>query len=214
MKIKNWDKWQTYRSDRNTPPWIKVHRNLFSNPEWFKLTDSEKGQLVSIWVLAADKSGEIPDDITIIQRMCGLENEPNISKFIELEFICGSVTPDGSQSDAKVTHQTRLDKTRQDKTRGERDKKKRFASPSLNEINEYITEKQYHINGEVFFNHYESNGWKVGKNPMKSWKAALASWNSRENNNGSSALSEKQKFYAELQNDTGSAIEGECRVIK
>lgn len=31
--------------------------------------------------------------------------------------------------------------------------------------------------GEAFFNYYESNGWKVGKNPMKKWSGALANWN-------------------------------------
>jgi len=32
---------------------------------------------------------------------------------------------------------------------------------------------------EKFWNYYESNGWKVGKNPMKSWPAALQNWLSR-----------------------------------
>lgn len=27
-----------------------------------------------------------------------------------------------------------------------------------------------------FFNYYESNGWRVGKNPMKSWRAAMVNW--------------------------------------
>ena len=90
----------------------------------------------------------------------------------------------------------------------------RFATPSLNQINDYVQEKSYHINGEVFFNHYESNGWKVGKNPMKSWKAALANWNSRENKNGSQVLSQKEQFYADMQNDTSKAIDGECHVVK
>tara|TARA_R110002073_G_scaffold205947_1_gene365735 strand:- start:244 stop:903 length:660 start_codon:yes stop_codon:yes gene_type:complete len=31
-----------------------------------------------------------------------------------------------------------------------------------------------------FFNFYESNGWKVGKNPMKSWKAAATNWINRQ----------------------------------
>lgn len=30
-----------------------------------------------------------------------------------------------------------------------------------------------------FFNHYESNGWMVGKNRMKKWQAAVSSWLSR-----------------------------------
>lgn len=29
-----------------------------------------------------------------------------------------------------------------------------------------------------FYNHYESNGWKVGQNSMKSWTAAMVNWRS------------------------------------
>lgn len=93
LTIARWDEWQTYRKDRGTPPWIKVHRNLFSNPEWSALSDSEKGQLISIWILAADKNGSIPTDGSIIQKLCMLDTLPNINKFIELGFIEPSCQP-------------------------------------------------------------------------------------------------------------------------
>ena len=39
--------------------------------------------------------------------------------------------------------------------------------------------------GERFRAYYESNGWKVGKNPMRAWKAALVGWKTRwEERNG------------------------------
>lgn len=42
---------------------------------------------------------------------------------------------------------------------------------------------------ERFVDHYESNGWKVGRNPMRSWTAALSNWKrhyeSGNYNNGS-----------------------------
>ena len=88
IKIQNWEKWQTYRTDRGTPPWIKVHRNLFSNQEWAILTDSEKGQLVSLWILAADKGGIIPADPEMLKKLCMLDNPPDIDKFMELNFLC------------------------------------------------------------------------------------------------------------------------------
>jgi hypothetical protein len=89
--------------------------------------------------------------------------------------------------------------------------KKRFSPPSINDIQAFINEKSYHVNAEVFFNHYESNGWKVGNNPMKSWKAALANWNSRENKPAS--VSEKERFYAEM-GGSSKTIDGEYHVIK
>ena len=103
MKVKNWGTWQHYRKDRGTPPWIKIYRNLFSNQEWVQLTDSEKGQLVSIWILASDKSGDLPDDPMVIQKMCMLDVQPNINKFIELGFLVGNRLSSGCQHDAPET---------------------------------------------------------------------------------------------------------------
>ena len=34
----------------------------------------------------------------------------------------------------------------------------------------------YSIRASKFIDYYTSNGWKVGKNPMKDWKAAVRSW--------------------------------------
>jgi hypothetical protein len=97
IAVNNWDKWQSYRKDRGTPPWIKIHRNLMSNPEWSMLTDAEKGQLVSIWVVAADKKGRISSCPSIIKKMCLLDRMPNINKFIELGFLTTACQPSDNQ---------------------------------------------------------------------------------------------------------------------
>lgn len=55
-------------------------------------------------------------------------------------------------------------------------KKKDIHSPTLNEVIDYFTEKEHMEESEKFFNYYESNGWKVGKNPMKNWRAAANNW--------------------------------------
>lgn len=56
----------------------------------------------------------------------------------------------------------------------------RFAPPSLSEINVNIETNKLLVNGDEFFNHYESIGWKIGKSPMKSWEATLRTWSARE----------------------------------
>lgn len=55
-------------------------------------------------------------------------------------------------------------------------KRYRFIPPSREEVQAYITEKGYSVNAERFIDYYTSNGWHVGKNPMKDWKAAVRSW--------------------------------------
>lgn len=53
---------------------------------------------------------------------------------------------------------------------------KRFIKPTVEEIKAYM-ELKYIPNADYesnnFFNFYESKGWKVGRNPMKSWKSAI-----------------------------------------
>lgn len=53
---------------------------------------------------------------------------------------------------------------------------KGFVRPSVEEVAAYVSEKEYDIDPEAFIAHYESNGWKVGKNPMKSWRSACTTW--------------------------------------
>ena len=55
-----------------------------------------------------------------------------------------------------------------------------FKRPTLFELEQYIKEKGYTFSAETFYNYYESNGWRVGKNPMKNWKAACTTWQSKE----------------------------------
>jgi hypothetical protein len=58
-------------------------------------------------------------------------------------------------------------------------KTQKFTKPTNEEVFEYMVEKEFEfakIESERFINFFESNGWKVGKNPMKSWKGAVANW--------------------------------------
>ena len=63
------------------------------------------------------------------------------------------------------------------KVKGERAPKPAFQQPTLDEITAYATEKEL-PGGEClrFQLHFESNGWMVGRVPMKSWRAAFQRW--------------------------------------
>jgi len=54
-----------------------------------------------------------------------------------------------------------------------------FKPPTKTEVSDYSEEINAGIDPEAFIAFYESNGWKVGKNPMKSWKAAVRTWKCR-----------------------------------
>lgn len=56
-----------------------------------------------------------------------------------------------------------------------------FIIPAIEDVAAYIAEKGYSFDAEAFVSHYEANGWKVGRNKMKSWKAACTTWAKRDN---------------------------------
>jgi predicted phage replisome organizer len=55
----------------------------------------------------------------------------------------------------------------------------RFTPPSVDEVRDYIREKGFAVDAEAFCAFYDSNGWKVGRNPMKDWRRALVTWDKR-----------------------------------
>ena len=109
-------------------------------------------------------------------------------------------------------------------------KRKRFVKPTLSEIEQYCIERKNNVNAEQFFDYYESNGWKVGKNSMKDWKAAVRTWERSEyrkpnfkKNSKEDALNDMRTLMNEYggvneqsnepsTEDTGSTIDIEYRV--
>lgn len=59
-------------------------------------------------------------------------------------------------------------------------KRKRFEKPTLSEIKAYCIERGNKVDAQHFFDYYESNGWRVGKNSMKNWQAAVRTWERSE----------------------------------
>ena len=58
----------------------------------------------------------------------------------------------------------------------ESEKLYKFVKPTIDEIDTYCKERNNGIDAETFYNFYQSKGWKVGKTPMKDWKACVRTW--------------------------------------
>lgn len=57
-------------------------------------------------------------------------------------------------------------------------KRAKFQKPTLQELQEFaFAENLMNVDCNRFFDYYESNGWKVGRNAMKDWRATLRNWN-------------------------------------
>lgn len=83
---------------------------------------------------------------------------------------------------------------------------KTFVPPTLQEVQDYITEKGYHFDAEAFVAFYESNGWKVGKNKMKSWKSACVTWEKRNDNR-------RFKRSSEAEEGSVSGVQGSAETL-
>lgn len=51
-----------------------------------------------------------------------------------------------------------------------------FVKPSLQQVTDYCRERRNQVNPQQWLDHYEANGWRVGKNPMSDWRAAVRTW--------------------------------------
>lgn len=84
------------------------------------------------------------------------------------------------------------------------DKPRRFIKPTVEEVTEYCTERGNKINAQSFFDWNESKGWRVGNSPMKDWKAAIRTWEQRDE---AKAPEEPKRRYF-YTDDDGKVQEG------
>ena len=111
--------------------------------------------------------------------------------------------------------QVRLGKDRlgKDRLELERDKNKatRFIKPTIDEIKTFLNDQEYETDTDRyavrFYNFYESKGWKVGKEKMKDWKAAIRGWLSRDN------IKKKEEVAAETIDDLNDPIWEEIKKL-
>ncbi len=57
---------------------------------------------------------------------------------------------------------------------------KRFRKPTIEEVAAYCKERNNNVDPQRFWNFYEAKGWKIGKSPMKDWKACVRTWEKDE----------------------------------
>lgn len=74
-------------------------------------------------------------------------------------------------------------------------KQQKFSVPSVSDVNAYCKERGNNVDAQRFVDYYTANGWMVGKNHMKDWKAAIRTW--ERNGNGQ----QRQQAQPESEED-------------
>jgi hypothetical protein len=77
----------------------------------------------------------------------------------------------------------------------EKKKVARFQKPTIEQLKEYMREQGMNDIAENWLNHYEANGWMVGKVKMKDWKASVRTWKINQKNNSATPQVVHKKVF-------------------
>jgi hypothetical protein len=77
----------------------------------------------------------------------------------------------------------------------EKKKVARFQKPTIEQLKEYMSEQGMNDIAENWLNHYEANGWMVGKVKMKDWKASVRTWKTNQKNNSATPQVVHKKVF-------------------
>jgi len=110
------------------------------------------------WLMVLPRNGEL------------LSNSPKVGSCNSPEM--GAVTPQNRGHQLPKTGED--NKEQKPKTKNKI--KSGEARPTLEQIRAYCKERNNRVDPDKWFDHYTANGFKVGPNPMKDWKAAVRNW--------------------------------------
>lgn len=106
-----------------------------------------------------------------------VHNRIGITSIINWDIYQGNgTTEDTTEEQQKSDKRYSNKNVKKDITKVISNNKGKFQKPNLEDIENYCLERKNYVDANKFFNYYESNGWRVGKNPMKDWKAAVRNW--------------------------------------
>ena len=130
-------------------------------------------------------------ELAIVEQAERLLSQPNLTRKAKAERK--QVEPPPPDVAAEAQHQPQPKDEAQPR---------RFVRPAVEEVAAYCRERHNGVNAQQFVDFYEAKGWRIGKNPMKDWRAAVRTWEQRDgraaqkdNRGGTPAPAEKIKLW-------------------
>lgn len=135
--------------------------------------------------------------VTVIKKACNhyqaniitLSNINKVNNRVS-DKVADKVSTEYSESNCDIHKTIKTNETIKTNREG---KSKRFTKPTIEEIKAFIEEESLNVDAEHFFNYYESNGWIVGRTPMKNWKATIRNWSKKEWNKSGNGFAANSK---------------------
>jgi len=182
--------------------WIKLHRK-FLDWEWFNKSeavhlflymlikanhkdakwqgnDVKRGQFISSLGNISNATGISIQQIRTILKKLEKTNEIEVkstSQFTIVTICKYECYQDENETTNKPLTNNQQTSNKQSTTnKNDKNERSIFKAPSLEELNAFCLENNLILNADDFLNYYNSNGWMVGKNKMKDWKATVRRW--------------------------------------
>ena len=161
------------------------------------LGDAERGRLFTS-LLEYARTGEAPqlggNERFLFPMMRAQIDRDNaaMAGLSEARSKAGKIGAEAKQANAGFAKQNKQMPNLPSKSSYDKDKDKdkdkdesitrarRFPPPTLDDVSVYVRERGSNVDPQRFLDFYASKGWMVGKNPMKDWKAAVRTWEKRE----------------------------------
>lgn len=190
-KLLNWE----WYSDINTTR-LFIHCLLKANYKdkmWHGIEIKRGSYVTSLPNLSEETGLTVQQTRTALDKLISTGNITNKShtKYRVISIVNYDMYQENNRQDNKQTtdkqqteqqqHQN-IEYTEYIKKEKINKKEKKFTKPTLEELKKYIQEKSLNVDAEGFIDYYDGNGWKVGHNPMKDWKATVRNWSRRSSN--------------------------------
>lgn len=160
---------------------------------------------------AATSYGAIADALHISARQArtavahlkvsGTVSVKQYSKFQVISILswdlyqCDVSGAETAKSQAEVSQMSTNEECKKGKKDSVPPKRSRFIPPTVEEVRAYCNERGNCVDAEQFCAFYESKGWRVGNQPMKSWQAAVLTWERRERSDRVAQKTERVTAY-------------------
>ena len=140
------------------------------------------------------------------RRISEERKQKKLTQSRNLEEILEKSTP---EIEIELEKDIKIEKEIHSSAKSTTTKRKRFEKPTLSESKAYCIERNNNVDAQHFFDYYESNGWKVGKNSMKNWQAAVRTW---EKNSYTNTTKQTKKTNTEQTLDAIYKVMNESEV--
>ena len=118
------------------------------------------------------KNGDTPEPPVNIPGSAVEEKEKSSAKKEKAET--GDLSPETDTGG--ITYRLNEETDRSGTKTGKAKSPERFIKPTFEEVAAYCRERGNDIDPQAWIDYYTANGWKVGRNPMKDWQAAVRTW--------------------------------------